>query len=151
MKLTDSSRQKLEAFFREYLKDDAFCLPPIHFYSGKFVRVFTALIGVEGITFGRHIFIAPRLVFRNKENLPTLSGDLIAHETAHVLQYEHEGFVKFLRIYLGDFWENLRRMKSRNARSREAAYWEIPFEIEARETAKRFAEWNKNQKKDTTR
>ena len=142
MKLAKSSHQKLETFFREYLNDESFRLPAIYFYVGKFTRVFTAIVKVHGITFGRRIYIMPSFVALNRANKLKLPEGLVAHEITHTLQYKREGFVKFFYKYLTSFWRNLRKMKSWDIISRQEAYLEIPFEIEAREVAERFVEWN---------
>jgi hypothetical protein len=142
MKLAESSHQKLEAFFREYLNDTTFRLPQIYFYVGKFTNLLTALISVHGITFGRRIFIASRLLSFNQNNLLKLPEDLAAHEITHVLQYRREGFIKFFYKYLTSFWRNLQKRERWDAISRQNAYLEIPFEIEARAVAAKFVEWN---------
>ena len=141
MKLAESSRRQLEAFFREYLRDEDYRLPVIYFYAGRFTRILTDLIGVHGITFGRHIFIKPRLISLNRNHQPQLPADLAAHEIAHTLQYRREGRIKFLRKYLADYRKNLRKSEQRDAFARQSAYLEIPFEIEARAVAAKFIEW----------
>ncbi len=145
MKLADASHRKLELFFRGYLDDENLRLPPTYFYVGRFTKTLTKVISVHGITIGRRIFIKPTLLSLNQNNLPTLPEDLIAHEIAHVLQYRREGFLKFFYKYLTDFWRNLQSKKRWDAVSRHKAYLEIPFEIEARQAAARFVEWNKFQ------
>ncbi len=142
MKLAKSSHQKLEAFFREYLNDESFRLPVIHFYIGKFTRIFTAIVKVHGITFGRRIYIMPSFVMLNSANKLKLPEGLAAHEVTHTLQYKREGFFKFFYKYLTSFWRNLRKRKSWDIISRQEAYLEIPFEIEAREVAEKFIEWS---------
>lgn len=146
MKLAKSSHQKLETFFREYLNDESFHLPVIHFYIGKFTRIFTAIVKVHGITFGRRIYIMPSFVVLNHANNLKLPEGLVAHEITHTLQYKREGFVRFFYKYLTSFWRNLRKIKKWDIISRQEAYLEIPFEIEAREVAERFIEWNKSVK-----
>ena len=143
MKLAAAAHREFQAFFREYLRDEDFLLPVIHFYAGKLTGMLTALIGVHGITFGRRIFIKPSLVSLNRNGQPQLSEDLAAHEIAHTLQYRREGFVKFLYIYLSDYQKNLRSFDRRNASAKHSAYLEIPFEIEARRVAAAFVEWRK--------
>ncbi len=142
MKLAESSHRKIEIFFRQYLDDDKFHLPQIYFYVGKFTNLLTAFINVQGITFGRRIFIAPRLLTFNQKNLLKLPENLIAHEIAHVLQYKREGSIKFFYKYLTSFWRNLRKRGKWDAVSRQNAYLEIPFEVEARQVAANFVEWN---------
>ena len=144
MKLANSSRQQLEMFFRDHLNDESFRLPVIYFYNGKFTKLLTNLISVHGITFGKRIFIAPRLVSLNQKKLPKLPESLAAHEITHVLQYRQEGFVKFFYKYLRDFCRNLKKKEKWDSDSQQQAYLEIPFEIEAREAAACFIEWKKN-------
>ncbi|CAN5405899.1 hypothetical protein BH20ACI1_BH20ACI1_07010 [soil metagenome] len=147
MKLAKSSHQKLENFFREYLNDESFRLPVIHFYIGKFTRIFTAIVKVHGITFGCRIYIMPSFAALNRTNNLKLPERLVAHEITHTLQYKREGFVRFFYKYLTSFWRNLQKRKSWDIISRQEAYLEIPFEIEAREVAERFVEWNKKSEK----
>ena len=144
MKLAHASHRKLELFFREYLDDENLRLPTTYFYVGGFTKALTKLTSVHGITVGKRIFIKPTLLSLNRNNLPKLPEDLIAHEIAHVLQYRREGFLKFLYKYATDYWRNLRGKKKWDAASRHIAYLEIPFEIEARRAATRFVEWNKS-------
>lgn len=148
MKLAETSHQKLEMFFREYLNDEEFRLPIIYFYVGKFTNFFTNFISVHGITFGRRIFIAPNLLSLNQNNLLKLPEELVAHEITHVLQYNREGFFKFFYKYLTNFWRNLKKKNKWDGESRQQAYLEIPFEVEARAVAARFVEWNKQGMKD---
>jgi hypothetical protein len=146
MKLAESSQDRLEIFFREFLSDKNFRLPPINFYGGKISRIFTLVLQVHGITFGGNIFIMPDLIVKDFENRRKLSLELAAHEIVHVLQYKEKGFVRFFYEYLASYWQNLRMKKDWSADSRHEAYREIPFEREAREIAAAFAEWNRNRK-----
>lgn len=143
MKLADTSHQRLEAFFREYLDDADFRLPAVNLYAGKLTNILTNLISVHGIAFGKRIFIAPKLLSFNRNNFLKLPEDLIAHEITHAVQYRHNGFVRFFYEYLSNYWRNLRAKKIWDAAARHEAYLEIPFEIEARRAAARFVEWNK--------
>jgi len=143
MKLADTSHQRLEAFFREYLDDTSFRLPAINLHTGKFTNILTKCIRVHGITLGRRIFIAPKLLSFNRNNFLKLPEDLIAHEIAHAIQYRREGFVRFLYQYLTAYWRNLRTKKNWDAAARHEAYLEIPYEVEARQVAGQFVEWNK--------
>jgi hypothetical protein len=78
----------------------------------------------------------------NSANKLKLPEGLAAHEVTHTLQYKREGFFKFFYKYLTSFWRNLRKRKSWDIISRQEAYLEIPFEIEAREVAEKFIEWS---------
>ncbi len=146
MKLAQGSHQKLEIFFREHLNDKDFRLPKIRLYVGKISRLFTKIVKVHGITFGGRIFILPKFLTINQENLFILPEKLVAHEVTHVVQYRREGFVKFFYKYLTNFWKNLWTKEKWDVDSRQEAYLEIPFEIEAREVAAKFVEWNKSKK-----
>ncbi len=146
MKLSEKSRRKIEEFFRECYKDDDFNLPEIKFYGGKITRFFTTKLKIEGITIGKRIFISPEQFWRNESKLIRLGEEITIHEIAHVLQYWREGFFGFLYKYLRDYRRNLRKLKKWDSFSRRMAYFEIPFEIEARETEKKYREWKQNQK-----
>jgi hypothetical protein len=144
MKLAESSQKKLEIFFCEFYSDENFRLPTINFYGGRFSRLFTSILHVHGITFGRHIFIQPDLITKDFENRRKLSLELAAHEIVHVLQYKNAGFLVFFYKYLTSYWNNIRPKNDWSADSRHEAYREIPFETEAREIAAKFVEWNRS-------
>jgi len=151
MKLAETSRLKLELFFRDYLDDENFRLPGIYFYVGSFTKFFTNLISVHGITLGKRIFIQPKFLSLNQNNFSKLPEELVAYEIAHALQYKREGFLGFLYKYLSSYWRNLRAKEKWDIVSRQEAYWEIPFEIEARATAAKFVEWNSSQSEKVKR
>jgi len=146
MKLSESSQQKLELFFQDYLNDKNFTLPKINIYAGRFSRFLTSILKIYGITFGKHIFIQPQLFTKNSKNKLKINEELAAHEIAHVLQYKREGSIRFLYKYQKSYWKNLRKKEKWDSNARIEAYFEIPFEIEARETAEKFRFWNKNLK-----
>ena len=83
----------------------------------------------------------------NRANKLKLPEALVAHEITHTLQYRREGFAVFFYKYLTSFWRNLQKKKSWDIDSRQEAYLEIPFEIEAREVAERFVEWSTKSEK----
>lgn len=146
MKLSEKSHKKIEEFFREHLADENFRLPEIYFYGGKFTHFLTSRLKIEGITIGRRIYVFPEN-FRVCENQKIwLDEKLVVHEITHVLQYRREGFFKFLWQYRKSYYANLRDKKNRDSYARSQAYYEIPFEIEARQTASKFAVWSKNRK-----
>lgn len=147
MKLADASRRKLERFFREYLDDEKFRLPPIDIYFGKFTKIFTRLIRVEGITLGRRIYIMPELIGRTAKLEPKLPERLAAHEIAHVLQYRKYGFIRFFYHYLAGYWRNLQGQEKWDLMTRQQAYLDIPFEAEARRIEKSFVNWCLRQRK----
>jgi hypothetical protein len=147
MKLADTSHQRLEEFFREYLDNADFHLPTIYLYAGKFTDILTSVISVHGITLGKRIFITPKLLSFNRNNFLKLPEDLIAHEITHAIQYRQEGFFRFFYQYASSYWRNLRAKKKWDAAARHEAYLEIPFEIEARRAAAWFVEWNRENSK----
>ncbi len=147
MKLANDSHKSLEEFFKEYYQDEKFALPKIYFYGGGFTRFFTYFIKVHGITFGRRIFILPALISVNNLDEPRLSEQLAAHEITHVIQYQKHGFYGFFFNYLKCYVNNLRGKKKWDLNSRQEAYFDIPFEIEARDAAMKFAEWNREKRR----
>ncbi len=146
MKLAVASRLKFEAFFRELTGDERFQMPVVYFYAGKFSSLLSKALKVHGITIGKNIFVTPKLVSA-ENNFPKIDVELAAHEIAHVLQFRREGFINFFRKYLSSYRRNLKNKKSWGAVSRHQAYLEIPFEIEAREIAAKFVEWNETRRK----
>lgn len=147
MNLAKDSHQRLEEFFREYFQDENLILPKIYFYGGNFTRFFTYFIKVHGITLGRRIFILPKLISINHAAEPRLSEKLAAHEITHTLQYQKYGFFGFFYNYFKSFLSNLRNKKKWDLMSRQEAYRDIPFEIQAREVADKFVEWNCNKRR----
>lgn len=143
MKLSRGSRRKIEEFFKEYLGDDDFKLPKTYFFAGKFASILARTLQIHGITIGPFIYIAPKLLYLNKNDRKSLPEDLIVHEIAHVLQYKKYGFFGFLWKYFGDYWKNLRRLNDRSRDSKHQAYLEIPFEEEARRIASNYVKWVK--------
>jgi hypothetical protein len=73
-----------------------------------------------GLTLGRHVFIKRGLSYRNY--IATL-----AHEQCHVKQYEREGIMMYL-MYIIEYFK--------------VGYWNISYEVEARQYAKEFMEQN---------
>lgn len=143
MKLAERSHQKLERFFKEHFKDEDFKLPPIYFYIGGFTKYFTKIIQVQGITLGKRIYVFPELIKTTSNNEPKLPERLAVHEIAHVLQYRKYGFAKFLYYYLKSFWKNLKTQEKWDLMSRQQAYLDIPFEVEARKIEHSFIMWCK--------
>jgi len=146
MKLGAKSHRKIEEFFREHLGEDDFRLPEIYFYGGKFTNYLTSLLKIEGITIGKRIYIFPDNFWVSENQKLRLSEELVVHEITHVLQYRREGFFRFLWLYFKCYWMNLRKKKKWDMRARAEAYFEIPFEIEARKTASKFVLWSKKRK-----
>ena len=146
MKLAEKSHRKIEEFFRAELADADFRLPEIYFYGGRFTHYLTSLLKIEGITIGRRIYIFPAKFWVSETQKLRLGEELVVHEITHVLQYRREGFFKFLWLYLKSYAANLRRKKSWDFYARAEAYFEIPFEIEARACASKFVQWSKNRK-----
>lgn len=76
-------------------------------------------LGAIAVTFGYHIFY--------KMSQEEVSNTLRRHEEAHVMQYIRYGFLGFLMLYF--YWYLRGRLKGL---SHYKAYYEIPFEVEAR-------------------
>ena len=146
MQLAAKSHKKVEEFFREYLADEDFELPEIYFYGGRFTHYLTSALKIEGITIGKRVYIFPDNFWVTEDQKLRLDERLVVHEITHVLQYQREGFFKFLGLYLKSYWSNLRRKKRWDPTARAEAYFEIPYEIEARQAASKFAAWSKKRK-----
>ena len=138
MRLSDETHRRVEEFFRAHENDPGLKLPEIHVHAGALANLLTTLNGISGITFGRHVFVRPGLVGRDAAGRATLSGRLLVHEAAHVLQYERSGFLRFLRGYLRGYWRALRAGGRWDGAARHAAYLAIAEELEAREAERAF-------------
>ncbi|HEV2861841.1 MAG TPA: DUF4157 domain-containing protein [Pyrinomonadaceae bacterium] len=135
MRLSAESHRRVEEFFREFRGEPGLRLPPVKVYAGGLSRLLLDSIGMGAITFGRSVFVSPRMVVRDGRGRRAVHGWLLVHEAAHVLQYEKAGFVRFLLEYLRDYWRGLPaggKWKLGGA-ARVAAYMAIPAEREARE------------------
>ena len=109
MKLSEKSHQKIEEFFRDYLKNDEFKLPEVRFYGGKLTRFLTSAMKIEGITIGKRVYIFPENFWRCENQKLRLDEELVVHEITHVLQYRREGFFGFLKLYFKSYYGNLRQ------------------------------------------
>lgn len=146
MKLGATSHKKIEEFFREYLGEEDFRLPEICFYGGRFTNYLTSFLKIEGITIGKRIYIFPDNFWVSENQKLRLEEELVVHEITHVLQYRREGFFRFLWLYFKSYLSNLRKRGKWDLMSRAEAYFEIPFEIEARQAASKFVLWSKKRK-----
>lgn len=131
MRLAPETNAQLEQFFREFFCDGSLQLPEVEIYIRNGARIVTALIGVDGITLGRHIFIRPSKVRRTLSGNPKLEPSLLAHEVTHVIQYQKLGFIRFLKGYLNEYIHGIRK-SGIGGKSRMEAYFNISHEIEAR-------------------
>lgn len=138
MKLTAESHARLERFFREHKGDPSLRLPVINFHDGIVSLLLLKLIGMRGITFGRHVLVAPRLIERRSDGRAYAPDFLLVHEAAHVLQYEERGWTRFLYGYLRGYFRALRAQPRWDVAGRRAAYLSIAEEREAREAEAAF-------------
>ena len=141
MKLSADSHRQLEDFFREYFGDENLKLPEIQIYARRGSYLVTKLLSVDGIAFGRHIFITPRCLRRTPDDRLCAPRELIVHEVTHTMQYRRHGVFKFFYLYLKGFLAALRQKESWNFQARLKAYLEIPQEIEARALAAEYVNW----------
>jgi len=140
MELADRSRLKFETFISENSRDE-YGLPAIKIFAKSGARMITTILGISGITIGNYIFVKPEIGIRDEESRLRFPSELIAHEIAHVLQYQRQGFFRFFSSYLGSYFRLLRQSKNWSMRSHLEAYSQIPQEIEAREFAAQFKIW----------
>lgn len=141
MKISRDLHRKIENYFRFYFKDETIKLPEVEIFVRRGAWLFSRLFIVNGITFGRRIFIRPELIKRSADNRLMISKNLLVHELTHTIQYQKEGFFGFLFNYFKAYFTNLRKKRKWDIYSRAESYLEIPHEIEARDSAARFIEW----------
>lgn len=143
MKLSRTTHQQLELFFREYFGDDKLKLPRVEVFIKGGAGLITKALKIYGITLGRYMFIKPDQLVRRLNRPPYISKELLAHEMTHVLQYQKLGWIRFFYTYLKGYWQALKGKKKWDSDSRREAYLEIPHEVEARECAAKFIQWTK--------
>ena len=146
MILAPESHERLEEFFRAHLRDDTLRLPAVRIYAGTFARRLTQILNIQAITFARTIFIAPRLFRRDERERLSAPARLVVHETAHVLQYQREGFASFLYQYVRDYVRALRGADGHVTERHAVAYRAISFELQAREAEAAYNAWRRYQK-----
>ena len=140
MILSPSSRAELEEFFREFRGDEDFRLPPVKVHAGRAVAWLTGRARIDAITLGRRVLVAPRQL-RSVGGARAVSGGLLAHEVAHLLQAERAGLLPFLFAYLREYVGGMRRAPKWDAAAHWRAYSEISFEREARAVERAYEAW----------
>jgi Domain of unknown function (DUF4157) len=141
MRLAVDSHRLIEEFLRERFGLETLKLPPLSLYHGRVARWVTSTFRIGAITFGRRIFVAPKMVTTDATGRLRIPGWLVAHEATHVWQYECAGFAGFLASYLAGYWRALRGQRKWGREARQAAYLAIREECEARESETAYAVW----------
>ncbi|HYG08684.1 MAG TPA: DUF4157 domain-containing protein [Pyrinomonadaceae bacterium] len=141
MRLAEESRARLERFFRSYERDERLRLPPVFVHAGFWSDGLTRVLRVAAITIGRHIFVSRKVVERNARGQLTVPGWLLAHEAAHVRQFQQAGFCPFVFNYAREALAFLVRNGKFDARARMEAYEQITREREAREVEAAYLQW----------
>jgi hypothetical protein len=147
MKLSPNTHQIFTDFFSECNFCEGLEFPKVQIYSRTGAKILTKIIAVDGITFGRHIFVNPKFVKVDKNGNLVIQKKLLAHELVHVMQYEKLGFWGFLRKYFKDFWRIFKNKEKWSFVTWFESYRDIPHEVEARHFASNFMEWIEFQKK----
>ncbi|HKS26612.1 MAG TPA: DUF4157 domain-containing protein [Pyrinomonadaceae bacterium] len=138
MKLAAPSHEHLENFLREFYQDSTLRLPIIRFHGGALARLVTRALRIGAITFGRHVLISPELIKTDSSGRRSAPGWLVAHEAVHVLQYEREGYARFLMHYLMGYWRALRESGKWGREARMNAYLSIAEERAAQEVERAY-------------
>jgi hypothetical protein len=144
MRLAEESHARLEQFFRWYVRDEKLQLPTMFIHAGFCSRHLTRLLRIAAITIGRHIFVSPVYLERDGRGRLTIRGALLAHEAAHVRQFQKERLIPFLYNYLREYVTFLYGAGKFNVAARHAAYEQITREREAREVEAAYLEWRFN-------
>lgn len=94
--------------------------------TGPFARALTRLLAAEAVTLGTRVFLS-KTATREVAAESDAGRRLLRHELAHVSQFAREGTVRFLWTYTASYARS-----RRSGLSHGAAYFEIPYEREAR-------------------
>jgi hypothetical protein len=141
MRLAEESQARLESFFRSYEGDEQLRLPVVFVHAGFWSDSLTRAFRAAAFTVGRHIFVSRKLVGRDERGQLTMPGWLLAHEAAHVRQFQQAGFAPFLINYAWEYLTYLVRGGKFDARARLQAYEQIAQEREAREVEAAYLRW----------
>ena len=141
MRLAEESRARLERFFRSYEGDEELRLPSIHVHAGFWSDRLTRVLRIAALTLGRRVFVSRKVVGRNVDGQLMIPGWLLAHEAAHVRQFQQAGFLPFLFNYVREYLTLLMRGGKFDARARTEAYEQITREREAREAEAAYLKW----------
>lgn len=141
MRLAEESHAWLERFFRSYEGDAGLRLPVVFIHAGFWSNALTRVLHIAAITIGRHIFVSRRIIGRDASGGMMMPGWLMAHEAAHVRQFQQAGFLPFVFNYLREFVTLLARGGKFDARARMRAYERITREREAREVQAAYLVW----------
>lgn len=149
MFLATNTELHLQEFFRCFTNDATLRLPPVRVHKNALAIFITGRLRIAGITIGRRILLAPSQVEARVESSNecekvrefVVSEELLVHEMMHVVQFERDGFVGFVRGYVGDYLRTLWREKRCDAATRMMAYLAIPAECEARAAAAAYTQW----------
>jgi hypothetical protein len=144
MRLAEESHARLERFFRWHERDEKLRLPVMFVHAGFLSHHLTRVLRIEAITIGRHIFVSPVELERDERGHLPMRGGLLAHEAAHVRQFQREGLLPFLYNYLREYLTFLYRIGKLDATARRLAYEQITHEQEAREVEAAYLEWRLN-------
>lgn len=113
-------------------------------HAGFLSHHLTRVLRSAAFTIGRHIFVSQAYLKRDERGRLTMRGGVLAHEAAHVRQFQREGFLPFLYNYLREYATFLFRYGKLNATARRVAYEQITREQEAREVEAAYLEWRLN-------
>jgi hypothetical protein len=141
MRLAEESRARLEQFFRSYERDEKLRLPLIFIHAGFWSNVLTRAFRAAAFTVGRHIFVARKVIGKDGRGQLTMPGWLLAHEAAHVRQFQRAGFLPFLFNYARQYLTFLAQGGKFNLKARTEAYERLTPEREAREVEAAYLEW----------
>lgn len=141
MRLAEESHARLERFFRWYGRDEELRLPLMCIHAGFLSHHLTRVLRSAAFTIGRHIFVSQVYLERDDGGHLLIRGWLLAHEAAHVRQFQREGFLPFLYNYLREYVTFLFRVGKLDAAARRVAYEQITREKEAREVEAAYLEW----------
>ena len=142
MRLAEESRARLERFFRCYERDEGVRLPAVFVHTGFWCDGLTRMLSAAAFTVGRHVFVSRKVLARNARGQLTMPGWLLAHEAAHVRQFQRAGFLKFAFDYTREYLTLLVRSGKLDAGARMEAYERIAPEREARGVEAAYLEWS---------
>ena len=142
MRLTVASHEHLQKFFRVHYRDAGLALPLIEWDLGAGAQMVTRAGAITAMTLGKRVLTARHALRQDAAGRWWIKGRLAAHEATHVLQYQKQGWGRFLWNYLGDYAGAMQEAARWNAAAHFRSYQAINAEREAQAAEDAYALWS---------
>lgn len=141
MRLAAESHARLQDFFRQHYDQASLSLPVINWRRDALAHGVTRLNRITAITLGRTVLVTPEAIWQDTNGSWRTSSRLAAHEATHVLQYEKQGWGRFLYGYVSEYAAAMRQATQWNKATHFQSYANLSAEREAQELEYAYYAW----------